>query len=178
MAIEFTAMEIFHHALRRDLTALTTEFDHPTWRNFAFQLHFHHTSEDRLLWPLVQEKVTDVDDGALLVELEAEHALIDPLLGTVEDVLATGGNVTAPLAELAEALYAHLEHEEQEGLPLIDSVLTPAEWEAYVGAVRSQDGDMAQNPAVFLPWLLKDAPEELRGRMLAGIPEPVRAMFA
>ena len=40
MAIEFTAMEIFHHALRRDLAALEADFDRDRWRNFRFQLHF------------------------------------------------------------------------------------------------------------------------------------------
>lgn len=175
MAIDFTSMEIFHHALRRDLAALTAEFDREVWRNFAFQLHFHHVSEDRLLWPVVQAKLKEPADLALLDELEAEHGKIDPLLAEVG--AAPDGDVRGPLAELAHALDDHLGHEERDGLPLIDAVLTQQEWDAYVEAVRAQDGDLAQNPAVFLPWLLKDAPDELRGRMLAGIPDFVKEAF-
>ncbi|GAB3669796.1 hypothetical protein GCM10027589_37960 [Actinocorallia lasiicapitis] len=169
--IDFVAMEIFHFALRRDLAALRKEFDTGLWETFAFELHFHHVSEDRLLWPVVRAKLTAADDLALLDALEAEHAQIDPLLAEA----ATG--TPAALDDLAAALEAHLEHEERDGLPLIDAVLTPAEWETYLAAVRDQGGDLAQNPAVFLPWLLREAPDDLRARMLAGIPDFVKEAF-
>jgi len=177
MAIEFTAMEIFHHALRRDLVALSAEFDAGTWDNFAYQLHFRHSGEDRLLWPIVRPRVTDPEGEKLLAEMEAEHARIDPLVDQVKAAVAAGESVQAPMAELAAALLDHLEHEEQAGLPLIDSVLTPEEWAAYVDRVREQDGDMKQNPMTFLPWLVKGAPEELRTRVLAAIPPHVRSMI-
>jgi hypothetical protein len=173
MAIQFTAMEIFHHALRRDLVALNADFDPAKWKNFAFQLHFHHSGEDRLLWPIVRAKVTDPDDEKLLAAMEAEHARIDPLLAEVNDRGAEG-----PLAELTAALLEHLGHEETEVLPLIDRLLTPEEWLAYVDAVREQDGDMRQNPATFLPWLIEGAPAELKGRVVAAIPPHVRALIS
>jgi hypothetical protein len=178
MAIEFTAMEIFHHALRRDLVALNADFEPGKWKNFAFQLHFHHSGEDRLLWPIVRAKVTDPDDEKLLAAMEAEHERIDPLLAEVKDAVAAGHGVEGPLAELSAALLEHLEHEENAVLPLIDRLLTPAEWAAYVDSVREQDGDMRQNPATFLPWLIEGAPAELKGRVVAAIPPHVRALIS
>jgi iron-sulfur cluster repair protein YtfE (RIC family) len=176
MAIEFTAMEIFHHALRRDMAALSDSFDGDVWKNFAWQLHFHHVSEDRLLWPGVRAAVTDPADLALLDAMEAEHHRLDPLVAAVEETAASGDDLGPRLADLAAALEDHLGHEERAGLPLIDKVYTQADWNAYVDAVRAQTGDMAQNPAVLLPWLLRGAPDELRARVLAALPEPVRAM--
>lgn len=178
MAIEFTAMEIFHHALRRDLAALNADFDAGRWHHFAYQLHFHHSSEDRLLWPVVREKITDPDDEKLLDVMEAEHSRIDPLVEEVKSAVAAGESAAAPLAELTLAVLDHLEHEEREGLPLVDSLLTPEEWAAYVDRVREQDGDMKQNPRTFLPWLIEGAPDELRARVVAAIPPHVRALIA
>ncbi len=180
MAIEFYAMELWHHALRRDLAALDADFDRDVWRNFAFQLHFHHTSEDRLLWPVVRSKVTDPVDGELLDAMEAEHARIDPLLAAVEESVASGASgVGAPprFAELTAAVNAHMQHEEQAALPMIDRLLTQAEWDGFVDGTRKLDGDLAQNPAQLIPWLIDGAPEDLRGHMLATLPPPVLAML-
>ena len=176
MAIEFTAMEIFHHALRRDLAALEADFDRDLWRNFRFQLHFHHTAEDMLLWPVVQGKVTDPADHELLVAMEAEHGGIEPLLAAIDDEVAADQGRPAQLAKLAAAVNEHLAHEEQAALPMIDRLLTQQEWEGYVEGTRKLDGDLAQNPAVLLPWMLKDAPDHLRRRVLANLPKPVLAM--
>jgi hypothetical protein len=178
MAIEFTAMEIFHHALRRDLAVLSGDFDHDRWRNFAFQLHFHHTSEDLLLWPAVRVKITDPADGRLLDDMEAEHAAIDPLLAGVDEDLAAGQDVTARLAAAAAAVTGHLDHEEHAALPMIDRLLTQQEWDGFVDGARKLDGDLAQNPRVLIQWMLEGAPAELRGRVIANLPPPVLAMLA
>ncbi len=178
MAIEFTAMEIFHHALRRDLATLEAGFDRDRWRNFAFQLHFHHTSEDLLLWPVVRDKITDQADDELLSAMEAEHARIEPLLAAVEEELAAGQGGPAQLTELAVAVTAHLTHEEQAALPMMDRLLTQQEWNGFVEGTRKLDGDLAQNPAILIPWMLEGAPDELRRRVLANLPPPVLAMLA
>jgi hypothetical protein len=178
MAIEFTAMEIFHHALRRDLAALEAVFDENVWRNFAFQLHFHHSAEDLLLWPVVRAKVTDPADDQLLDAMEAEHARIDPLLAAVKEGMDAGERVPAQFAELAAAVTDHLTHEEQAALPMMDRLITQQDWDGFVAGARQLDGDLAQNPAVLLPWMVKDAPDELRRRVLAGLPPPLMAMVS
>lgn len=175
MAIEFTAMEIFHHALRRDLATLGGGFDRDLWRNFAFQLHFHHASEDLLLWPVVRGKVTDPADDELLNAMEAEHARIDPLLAAVEKQ-AAGPGAPAAFAELAAAVEAHLTHEEEAALPMMDRLITQREWDGFVNGTRTLDGDLAQNPAALIPWMLEGAPDELRRRVLANLPPHVVAL--
>jgi Hemerythrin HHE cation binding domain len=176
MDIEFTAMEIFHHALRRDLKALEADFDRERWRNFAFQLHFHHASEDLLLWPVVRAKITDSAGSELLDAMEAEHARIDPMLAAAEAELA--GGQRPELADLAAAVTGHLDHEEQAALPMMDRVLTQQEWDGFVEGTRKLDGDLAQNPAILIPWMLDGAPEELRRRVLANLPAPVLALIS
>lgn len=176
MPIQFTAMEIFHHALRRDILALETDFDRDGWGTFRFQLHFHHTSEDLLLWPLVRSKVTDPADVEVLDAMEAEHAAIEPLLAAAEDELAAGRGRPAQLAEVAAALRTHLTHEEQAALPMMDRLLSQQEWDGFVEGARRLDGELAQNPAVLIPWMVKGAPDELRRRVLANLPPPVLAM--
>ena len=176
MAIEFTAMEVFHHALRRDLAALEADFDRDRWRNFRFQLHFHHTSEDLLLWPVVRAKITDPADQELLDTMEAEHAQIEPLLAAVEEELTAGQARPARFAALVAAVTGHLTHEEQAALPMMDRLITQQEWNGFVDGTRKLDGDLAQNPAFFLPWLIDGAPDELRRRVLANLPPPVLAM--
>lgn len=175
MAIEFTAMEIFHHALRRDLATLSADFDRDRWRNFAFQLHFHHTSEDLLLWPVVRGKVTDPADGELLDTMEAEHARIDPLLAAVAKQ-AAGAGMPAGFAELAAAVSAHLTHEEEAALPMMDRLITQQEWDGFVNGTRTLDGELAQNPTVLIPWMLEGASDELRRRVLANLPPHVVAL--
>src|SRR6266700_4199600 len=177
MAIDFTVMEIFHYALRRDLVSLNADFDRDRWRNFAFQLHFHHTAEDRLLWPVVREKVTDPADVGLVDAMEAEHAQIDPLLAAVEDASTAGDGVAPVMAALTTAVASHLDHEERAALPMMDRLLTPQEWDGFVQGTRALDGDLKQNLPVFMPWLLDGAPDELRNRMLANLPPPIRALF-
>jgi Arc/MetJ family transcription regulator len=176
MAIEFTAMEIFHYALRRDLAALEADFDTGVWRNFRFQLHFHHSAEDILLWPVVQAKIADPADTELLGAMEAEHAGIEPLLVAIDDEVAAGAGRPARLTELSAAVGAHLTHEEQAALPMMDRLLTQQEWDGYVEGTRKLDGDLAQNPAILLPWMIKGAPDELRRRVLANLPPPVLAI--
>ena len=78
---------------------------------------------------------------ALLAEMAAEHAQIDPLLAAVDDALAhSPSNLAAAVAGLASALEWHLKHEEDAALPLIQSVCTPADWRAFAGAMRRAQG--------------------------------------
>ena len=72
---------------------------------------------------------------ALLDEMEAEHAQIDPLLAAVDDALVgSASNLAAHAAGLASALEWHLKHEEDAALPLIQSVCTPGDWRAFARA--------------------------------------------
>ena len=127
-AIDFTMMYVTHDAFRRDLGRFTTASAagtphapgvRPGWENFKAQLLLHHSVEDTHLWPRVRRAAAGRPAGlALLDEMEAEHAQIDPLLAVVEGALVGSvSNLAANVAELASALEWHLKHEEDAALP-------------------------------------------------------------
>ena len=182
-AIDFTMMYVTHDAFRRDLGRFTAASATGTahspgvragWENFKAQLLLHHSVEDTHLWPHVRCAAAGLPSGlALLDEMEAEHAQIDPLLTAVDDALTgSGGNLAGYVAGLTSALEWHLKHEEEAALPLIQSVCTPADWRAFAGEMRRRQG--VKGAAIYVPWILDGtAPDEQR-RFLAALPAPVR----
>jgi iron-sulfur cluster repair protein YtfE (RIC family) len=185
MSIDLTVMYAAHDAFRRDLdrlgkavadgTAFTPQV-RAGWDNFTHQLHIHHTAEDSDLWPRVQRKVEGrPQDISLLAEMEAEHARLDPQLTAVDAALR---NRSAELAELVHALATtlddHLAHEEASALPLIQEVLTPADWGTFTGRIRETQG--MRGAAVFVPWIVDGIPAADRAAFLGALPPPVRVL--
>jgi iron-sulfur cluster repair protein YtfE (RIC family) len=147
-AIDFTMMYVTHNALRRDLSRFATAVAanraatpgvRAGWQNFKAQLHIHHTVEDDDLWPRLYRAVTDrPEDHAMLKAMEAEHAVLDPMLEQVDATLANGDQalLSTHLDALSGALDGHLHHEEKSALPLIQAVLTPADFSALPTPVQ------------------------------------------
>jgi hemerythrin-like domain-containing protein len=99
-------------------------------------LQVHHTTEDDMLWPPTRKALADDSQGGGVAHaLEAEHSAIDPPLATIDAALADRDSGPQHLGELtdplATALRAHLDHEEAEGLALIDATVTVEQWQAY-----------------------------------------------
>lgn len=186
-AVDFTFMYAGHDAFRRDLNRLTRAADagratDPAtlagWATFKNQLHIHHSIEDTALWPPLRAKVTNrPDHTAVLDAMEAEHAQIDPLLARVDTALAAGRRpgLAEAVIELTEVLGAHMTHEEQQALPLVESYLGAKGWDAFRDAIRQRQG--LRGAAEFLPWLLDGAPEELSKRVLRELPAPARLIY-
>jgi len=184
-AIDFTMMYVTHDAFRRDLGRFTAASAAGTadapgvragWENFKAQLLLHHSVEDTHLWPRVRRAAAGRPAGlALLEEMEAEHAQIDPLLTAVDDALAgPASNLAAHAAELASALEWHLKHEEDAALPLIQSVCTTGDWRAFAGEMRRRQG--VKGAAIYVPWILDGAAPGGQPRFLAALPVPVRVI--
>ena len=184
-AIDFTMMYVTHDAFRRDLRRFTAASAAGTaqgpgvragWENFKAQLLVHHSVEDTDLWPRVRRAAAGRPSGlALLDEMEAEHAQIDPLLAAVDDALAgSASNLAAHAAGLASALEWHLKHEEDAALPLIQSVCTPADWRAFADEMRRHQG--VKGAAIYVPWILDGAAPEGQQRFMAALPAPVRVI--
>ncbi|MET7698186.1 hemerythrin domain-containing protein [Streptomyces sp. NPDC005485] len=185
MTIDFTPMYAAHDAFRRDLERLgkaaadgtaATPAVRAGWDNFLHQLHIHHTAEDSDLWPRVQRRVTErPQDITLLAEMEAEHARLDPLLTSVDAALAgRSGNLPERVEALSSALDEHLRHEEESALPLIQEALTAADWGAFTGRIRRQQG--LRGAALFVPWIVDGIPSADRARFLGVLPPPVRVL--
>ena len=108
---------------------------------------------------------------ALADELEAEHAVIEPLLTAIDAAAADPdygyqrfGDI---IDELSAKLTAHLAHEEADGLPLIDASLTPAEWQHF--AQVHGERNLPDAPR-YLPWLLAEARPQVLDEILGKFP--------
>jgi iron-sulfur cluster repair protein YtfE (RIC family) len=183
--IDFSIMYATHDAFRRDAARLVAASaagtgDTPEvragWENFKNQLLVHHTVEDAELWPRVERAVAGRPrDLALMKEMEAEHALLDPLLHAVEEAMTRhAGDLAERARELSKVLGDHMEHEEESALPLIQEVLTPKDWSAFRGAMARRQGP--KGAAVYVPWVLDGRSPDERARFLSAMPTPVRVI--
>jgi iron-sulfur cluster repair protein YtfE (RIC family) len=189
--LDMTAMYAMHNALRRELEHIarfTADVDdNPRrilattagWRMFKKALHAHHSSEDDALWPVMRKAVADrPDDLALLEAMEAEHAAFDPLIEAIDAAPpdpAPGPERVGALSDaLSDALRRHLNHEEDETIPLIEATVTPQHWEHFGEVHRTRIGpDTPQ----LIPWVLEGADEQTVATIMALLPEPVRAAY-
>jgi Hemerythrin HHE cation binding domain len=183
--IDFTEMYAVHNAFRRDLGRFLTAATagkalgprvQAGWANFKIQLGIHHSVEDAWLWPRLQRKLADRPaELVLLAEMEAEHARINPLLAAVDAALpGQGTNLVMHVEELSAVLGYHLRHEEDSALPLIQSVMTPAEWKGFRSAMTKAQG--IKGAAVFIPWLVDGLPAADQHRPTANMPAPARLL--
>lgn len=185
--LDFLMMYAAHDAFRRDLARLIpaadTRIGDPAvfrqgWQTFKDYLTIHHTAEDGFLWPPIRARVgADPERTALLDAMAAEHAVLDPVMDSVDRQLAAGdtSKLRATMEELGTALTAHLEHEELAGLPLVDAVLTAKEWDTFGQEQRRAIG--FKGGAHFFPWVLEGASPAVERRVLGLVPPPVRFLY-
>ncbi len=184
--VDFTFMYAAHDAFNRDLLRLAAAVEagrtadpavRTGWATFKNQLHLHHTAEDKWLWPALRDKATRPGEVFVLDAMEAEHARIDPLLSRVDASLTATG--LAGLAEnasaLASTLAAHMEHEENHALPLVEAHLGPEGWAAFGKAAGRSEG--LRGAAELFPWMLDGAPADTSKRLLGMLPPPARLLY-
>jgi Hemerythrin HHE cation binding domain len=189
--LDMSMMFALHDALRRELVQVTRiaklSDDNPGpllraalgWELFKKFLTVHHTTEDDVLWPALRAQVAGHPDRLALADaLEAEHAVIEPLLTAIDAAAADPdygyqrlGDITD---ELAVKLTAHLTHEETDGLALIDASLTPQQWQHF-GQTHGQRliGDASR----YMPWLLNGASPQTQEKLMGNFPPPLLAAY-
>ena len=189
--LDVSMMFAMHDALRRELVqveriARRTE-DNPGrllraalgWELFKKFLLVHHQSEDDTLWPALRTNVAGQPSRLALTDaLEAEHAVIEPLLTAIDAAAADPdygyqrfGDI---VDELITKLTAHLAHEETEGLPLIDASLSPQEWQHFAQVHAERIGGDAPT---YMPWLLNGASPQTLDAVLGKFPPPLLTAF-
>ena len=184
--VDFTLMYAVHDAFDRDLRCLTAAVEagrtadpavRAGWATFKHQLHVHHTAEDTSLWPPLRQKATRPDETAVLDAMEAEHARIDPLLSQVDASLAAPGHAGLPsdAGALAQTLAAHMKHEEDQALPLVEAHLGPNGWAAFRKATGKIQG--LRGGAEFFPWMLDGASADTSKKVLGTLPPPARLLY-
>lgn len=167
--LDFTMMYLVHDAFRRELRRLA---DYPGggrplgWQLFAGYLHIHHTTEDDVLWPAL------AGDHQVLTDMAVEHATIDPLLAAVDTALGDNTDHRPAAAALTAGLTAHLRHEEEAALPLLDAALDAGQWAKFGATHRERVGDDVRR---YLPWLLVEQPRA--EQVLAAMPEDIRTDY-
>src|SRR5689334_7402134 len=189
--LDMSMMFAMHDALRRELVqvariASRTDDDPGQllraalgWELFKKFLLVHHQSGDDTLWPALRTNVASQPDRVALADaLEAEHAVIEPLLTAIDAAAADPdygyqrfGDI---VDELATKLSAHLSHEETDGLPLIDASLTEQQWQhfAQVHAER-----IAGDASTYMPWQLNGASPQTLDAVLGKFPPPLLTAF-
>lgn len=183
-------MRIVHKAFRRDgarlvraaerYGALDAEIHDALlvgWHGFSSGLHHHHTIEDAHIWPVLRAKLADrPDDLAVLDDMEAEHAQIDPTLEALErafnDRDAGPDEVSDRIDDVVGLLRSHLAHEERDAFPLIRAFISAQEWSALNKASLKELS--FSELAELGPFIVDDASREEVRRMLAEVPIPLR----
>ncbi|SEG93491.1 Hemerythrin-like domain-containing protein [Nonomuraea solani] len=145
-------------------------------------LHHHHEGEDKLLWPLLLDRVTFEAD--LVNTMEAQHESVAGHIEALSELLPAwrdgaaakaGEQVADTLDRLYEDLVIHLDQEEEKILPLVSQHLTKEEWDRlgeYGRSHLSKDRLLIQ-----LGALLEDATDWERQAFLGLLPLPARVMW-
>jgi hypothetical protein len=181
--VDVTFMYAVHDAFQRDLDRLAAMADagdgggpavQAGWDRFKKFLHIHHTAEDTHLWPVLRSKA---GDPAILDQMQAEHDRLDELVDAVDAAVRAGdaARLAVQAERLADGLGAHCEHEEELALPLVQDLLTKAEWDAFGNEQRRALG--LSGAASFFPWLLDGAGDDTRRKVLGVVPPPVRLLY-
>lgn len=144
------------------------------------ELHKHHTLEDRFLWPVLLERVSE--QLAPVVELmAAQHAVVDDLLGHLGDAVSAWRRTASAadrdlvadlLAQLHPRLVEHLDAEEAQLLPIAARTVTQDEWDR-MGVVARAETPKGEE-MLTLGMIAHDGDPVAVARMLATAPPPVR----
>jgi hemerythrin-like domain-containing protein len=145
-------------------------------------LHHHHSGEDDLMWPLLLDRAPM--DSALILRMEEQHERIAEIYqqaGTLARDFASSADPSCreelahALTDLATGLDEHLADEENLVLPLVEEVMTVAEWEAL--NERGRAGMPKSRQLIYLGFLLQANTPERGREFLANMPLPVRMLW-
>ncbi|MFV8263090.1 hemerythrin domain-containing protein [Mycolicibacterium peregrinum] len=106
-------------------------------------VHHHHTTEDQILWPVIEASAGGSVD---LTELTEDHAALDPRLDRLRALAAgfrlnvgdkeSAAPLAAGLTELHGLLHEHIADEEREIFPVIRQYVSVDDWIAVEKAAQ------------------------------------------
>ncbi|MEV4472281.1 hemerythrin domain-containing protein [Nonomuraea sp. NPDC049504] len=117
-----------HDGFRRDLAALReSRMDAADLRThclaFCDALHAHHEGEDGALFPHLATERPEL--AGVLARLRQEHQVVAALMNEIRRLLDHDrSRIQAELDRLTAKLEAHLDHEEQQLVPVLNTMLT------------------------------------------------------
>jgi hemerythrin-like domain-containing protein len=151
-------------------------------REVLDMLHHHHLGEDELLWPRLSARTRFHTD--LLARMDSQHHGLAVLLEHAATALPTWQDaptahtstpLTTLLEQISNGLGEHFDEEEAEILPIVERVITAAEYH-----------EVGQRGLVLIPltrrlivlgYLLEDTTHRERTDFLAAIPRPARLAY-
>lgn len=180
---------IIHAAFRRDLgrfeaaleafpdgSAARAEQLKVAWANYVEQLHHHHTDEETLFWPALEDLGVDT---SLVEELGHEHeamrVALDEANSSMERFFSSPTSADAAAARraiegLRIVLSTHLDHEERVLEPVVLTHLDSPQIKAAQKQVRAE---MKGRTGTYIAWLLDGADNDARASLGKLIPGPV-----
>lgn len=184
-----TMNTVVHAAIRRDLgrfeRALATfrgDSQHRAdqlkraWDNFEEEIHYHHTYEEALFWPALQQLGIDL---SLIEDLDGEHDAMREALAAASVAMATfhtrptAHNATLAgqaVEHLSEVLLAHLAHEERDLEPISVEYHNSAPMKVALKKVQKAHKGRMGN---FFAWLQDGATAHDKAGLRKQIPAPV-----
>jgi hemerythrin-like domain-containing protein len=152
------------------------------FENVVEFLHVHHTGEDELVYPVLEERCPDRRPE--LVRIDDQHKLLHAPMDQARSAIAawratpsddTAQAVVDAIASIEEQLRPHLAEEEDVMLPIAAKWMSTDEWGRLPG-----HGMMifrADKPWLVLGLVREQLDEEQRAAMLAGMPPEMRTMW-
>jgi hemerythrin-like domain-containing protein len=144
------------------------------YKFFSVTLHQHHQGEDTFLWPNIRPKANP-QEIVVLDAMEAEHGALACVLGALDEEFKTlsvnsdKDQIGVRLDELRSVLSGHAQHEERDGIPIVQKYIGEDDFKAFVKF--SRDGEDA---SLVLPWVSDGATPSEVASTWAMIPAPVR----
>jgi hypothetical protein len=180
-------MRAIHAGLRRDaarLQALAPQLERENgrpgavpkgWTTFRQTLQVHHAAEDDDLWPVLRSHLTKTEDLHQLDLMVAEHRALTAAIQGIDAALASGAGVTTAAQELGNVLGDHLDHEEQQVVPLLERHLSRGQWRRFLLTERRRRPPR-ERPE-FLTWVLDNASDQDTAAVLAELPRPAHLVY-
>ena len=144
------------------------------YRFFSVTLHHPHQGEDTFLWPNVRAKANP-QEILVLDAMEAEHGALAAVLGAVDEefknlsVNSDKDRIDARLDELGAVLSGHAQHEERDGVPIVQKYIEEDTFKAFVKFSRD-----SEDASLVLPWVSDGATPTEVASTWGMIPAPVR----
>ena len=148
--VDFTLMYAAHDAFRRDLQCLTAAVE-----------------ADQAAAPAVRTSWATFKN-----QLHVHHTAEDTWLWPPLRQRVTRPDEAA--GALAQTLAAHMRHEEDQALPLVEAHLGVRGWAAFRKAVGKSQG--LSGGAEFFPWMLDGASATAGKQVLSVLPPPARLL--
>ncbi len=152
------------------------------YENVLEFLHVHHTGEDELIYPILEERCAEHKE--VLKEIDAQHSLLNDPMNEARMAIATwraspsvegGHEVISLIGTIDAVLRPHLDDEETTVLPIASAWISQDEWARLPGhALQSFSAD---KPWLALGLVRERLTEEQKDQMLSGMPQQLQTVW-